>query len=129
MPGTHVISPAGEIDLSVADTLLDTWLRVIRREQPSVVVVDLACVTFLDSAALSALIRLRRCVLAQGGHLLLRGASPRQQLLLRVTALDDVFPDAELPHDTGSPDHADPSDADRPDRVVDLTRARRLRRP
>jgi anti-anti-sigma factor len=53
--------------------------------------VDLAGVVLLDSAALGALLRLRRDVVAAGGELVLDAPRPFQQRLLRIMGLEHLL--------------------------------------
>ena len=99
MPEVHVVHPVGELDLATADSAVSPWFELIDDDLPTTIVVDLAEVTFIDSAGLSALIRLRKRVAPAGGAVLLRNASRQIRQLLSITALDRAFPGAHLPVD------------------------------
>lgn len=102
MTGTHTVRPVGDIDVGSADALVSGWFDVVDRSHPTIFVVDLSEVTFLDSSGLSAFLRLRRRVGSYGGHVQLRNASWKVRRVLSITALDRTFPDAHLP--PGQPD-------------------------
>jgi anti-anti-sigma factor len=53
----HVVALTGELDLAAADELNQVLAGQLDRPDPGTVVVDLSEVTFLDSAALGALIK------------------------------------------------------------------------
>lgn len=58
--GLVYLTLAGEIDLSVADTIDAMIIRHLTTDATVGVVVDLAAVTFLDSTGISALLKGRR---------------------------------------------------------------------
>jgi anti-anti-sigma factor len=85
-----VIAPHGELDLASAPQLSE-WLQSALEAGNTRIVVDLGSVTFMDSAALTVLIRGHRDAGATGAALVLRGVTRRQDDLLRLTGLDTVF--------------------------------------
>lgn len=89
--GEIVVLPKGRLDARTS-LAFKQELRSIAEAKPSVVVVDLAGVDFIDSSGLSALVSGMKAVRQNGGMLNL--SSPRQQALtaLRLTLLDRVFP-------------------------------------
>jgi anti-anti-sigma factor len=95
-----VFRPAGEVDCAAVNELVAGWFEVLGRESPTVVIVDLAGVTFMDASGLGAMVRLRERLGAHG-EVLVRGASPDLSRILRITSLDQVFPDAHLPASWG----------------------------
>lgn len=58
---------AGELDVATAPRIVET-VRELLAEGNTCIVVDLDDVTFMDAAALGALIAARRAVVAEGGH-------------------------------------------------------------
>jgi anti-anti-sigma factor len=82
------VQVAGEVDTSAAAELSDCL-----DELNGYVVVDLAGVTFLDSAGIAALVLGRRRLTRSGGELRLQGATPSVRLTLSVAGLDLLFVD------------------------------------
>ena len=87
-----VVDPCGELDLASAPGLRD---EVLRRLGQGDVVLDLAGVTFFDSAGLHALMASDRRATLLGRRFVVAGASPMVLTVLRVTqVLDrlDIYP-------------------------------------
>jgi anti-sigma B factor antagonist len=82
---------SGEIDLSVSPRLADFAIHCITAGAADQVVIDLGAVTFLDSAALAALVAVRRAALALGREVILDHVSEHGRRLLNITGLDQVF--------------------------------------
>jgi anti-anti-sigma factor len=72
----------GDVDMAVSDQLVDTITCVARELVDRTLVVDMAWLTFLDSSGISALIRARKALEAQGKELVLHNvpASVRRTL-------------------------------------------------
>jgi anti-anti-sigma factor len=79
----------GELNLDSAMVLTAVPFD-IRRDRPTVL--DLTDLTFCDSIGLAALIKVRRRVVEELGHLVLRHPSPPIRQLLRVSGLAPVLP-------------------------------------
>ncbi len=79
---------SGEFDAAGAGSLEQ---RLESMGPPAHLRVHLAGVTFLDSTALSCLMRARERALAAGGSVVLDQASPCVVRLLELTGLDEVF--------------------------------------
>jgi anti-anti-sigma factor len=92
--GATVVSLAGELDLYNAENVRTALLECCA-EEPSVLVVDLAEVTFIDSTALGVLIEARSRMSDRSGF---RLAAPglETRRALEVSGLDRHF----LVHDT-----------------------------
>ncbi len=90
--GEHRVRVAGEIDLSNARDVLDAITRAVPEEARKVVV-DLAGVGYLDSAAISMLFRLAATLTRRRQELWLvvPDTSP-VRAVLRLTSLDRVVP-------------------------------------
>ena len=88
--GTFVVSVAGELDLHTVGQL-ETELEQARGRGAGRVVVDLACVTFMDSTALGALVHTHRILRLAGGDLVLVSADPRVLRLFAITGLERVM--------------------------------------
>jgi anti-anti-sigma factor len=98
-PDSVVITPVSEIDYStvpaVRDALLDAQMAGVRR-----VTVDMARVTFVDSAAVSTLVAAARRQRADGGQVVLRDLSSIIKHTFVITDtlhLFDTEPDAPAP--------------------------------
>jgi anti-sigma B factor antagonist len=85
-----VITVSGELDLSTAPLLTDLVERVAA-DHPGRVVIDMANVTFLCAAGLTALLRANETVSAAGRRLILRAPSRQTQRILAITGTDDFF--------------------------------------
>ena len=70
--GEQVVHLAGELDVAAAGFLV----RTLAQTTGSPVVVDLAGLTFLDAAGISALLTARRRIEEQGRRLVVRNPSP-----------------------------------------------------
>jgi anti-sigma B factor antagonist len=95
--GALRIRVRGEVDMACAPELLDTLLAA---DVPSggTLVVDLAGVTFMDSAGISALVEAHRQREASGVALRVVEVPPLIAKMLRITGVDpylDVSPAAE----------------------------------
>jgi anti-anti-sigma factor len=82
-PLNHFLRPTGELDLATAPTVFAT-----RNLRPGAhVTVDLGHATFLDAAALGAIVKLSNTLTATGGTLRLTGLTPRHSRLLVIGGL------------------------------------------
>jgi anti-sigma B factor antagonist len=88
--GTIVLAVRGDADLHGAEELESALAEVIE-EGPSVVVVDLSEVTFLDSMVLGVLVQGLKRLRARGGRL--RVVAPRAEIrrIFELTLLDRLF--------------------------------------
>lgn len=84
------VRPTGELDHATAALLVD---RIVAGMLPAdtTVVIELAGLTFCDSAGLGALVRIHNRLAANSGHLTLAGSTPAMRRLLEITGLDTVF--------------------------------------
>jgi anti-anti-sigma factor len=77
MPGReYVVHPEGELDLASVPPLCEQWLRAIHQEQPDLFVVELRSVTYLDSAAMSAVGAVGKRQREHGGDAVVTNANP-----------------------------------------------------
>ena len=83
------IAAKGEIDMHSCDIVAETVIGELDRHAH--VVLDLAGVSFLDSAGLSGLIRARNHALALGRSFRVRGANGLVAQVLEITGLGDVL--------------------------------------
>jgi anti-sigma B factor antagonist len=85
------VALAGRFDAMAAASIQADLDRAMA-DAPRTALVDLARVTFLDSAALAVLVRLRREQLARGGRLVLRRPDSEDAMrIFRLTRFDHVF--------------------------------------
>jgi anti-sigma B factor antagonist len=88
----------GEIDAFTAPSLRDDLYRLVEEMGATVVVVDLAAVTFLDSSALGALVGLLRRLRERNGRLRIvepRSAASRIFSLTGLDAVLELYPDRD----------------------------------
>jgi anti-sigma B factor antagonist len=94
-PDVFVLTLTGDIDLPHVAALRAT-LSAAAARRPASIVVDVAGVTFMDTAALRTLIAIRRRCVAGGIGFTLRRPSHVVDRLLTITHLTSVF-DVERP--------------------------------
>ena len=87
--GYVLVAPRGELDLSERNRLGDLLDSALA--ESSNLIVDLDAVTFLDSTALSVLLRAHREAEQQGGRVTLARPSDAARKILRITQLDRVM--------------------------------------
>ena len=80
------------IDFGLEEQVSDMILNPLRRQENPLIVFDLSRVDNFGSMFLALLIRCWRLALSQGGSMALSGVTERTRELLRVTALDTVWP-------------------------------------
>lgn len=85
-----VIAIAGEIDLATIPLLTERLDQLIGEGRIHLVL-DMSDVIFVDSTGLSALIRVRSRVLAEGGSIDLAGAQANVAKVFEITNLTEVF--------------------------------------
>ena len=92
--GHRTLAPFGDLDLATAPALREDLVKA-SAEGPSLVVLDLEGVDFLDSVGLSVIIGGYKRLQHQGGHLHL--ASPRALVrrVLGLTRVDSMIPTYE----------------------------------
>lgn len=83
--GAHIVTLAGEIDISVMDELCPL---LIAHED---VVVDLSHVSFIDSSGIAALLRAHRSQRATGHRLLVKGVHGSVSRVFEITGADSVL--------------------------------------
>jgi len=86
--GVHVVRVSGEFDLSGCDRFRDAS----ERPDAELVVVDLSETTFLDSSALSELIRLQRLTQRRGSRLAILRPAGRADRIFKLTGMDGHLP-------------------------------------
>jgi anti-sigma B factor antagonist len=101
-PASGAVVLGGELTFTTVSTL-DAELRR-RAEGDLPLVLDVAALTFCDSAGLALLIGAIRRAERQGGGVSLIGVSPSMRRLLRLTGVEQLFafPGAERADEAGS---------------------------
>ena len=87
----YVVRPRGEIDLAVAGEFRDHLLHLIDAGGKSLIV-DLGCVSFLDSSGLKVLMAAQRRAKDVGGRVVVARAGGYVAEIFEMTGLDVVFP-------------------------------------
>jgi anti-sigma B factor antagonist len=89
-PESYVVSIEGELDLHTAPELEQAFDTMLTRGGRNVVV-DLAALEFIDSAALATLLRAQPRFRSRGGRFLLVTEDRRILRTLEITGLDRTF--------------------------------------
>lgn len=87
--GHVVLSATGDIDLATASRFRDAGFEAVGIE-PTIIVIDLSGVTFMDSTGIGVLVLLRRKARARRSSLRLV-SSRRTDAILRISGLDKAF--------------------------------------
>jgi len=80
------------IDYDLEEQVADLILKPLRRQENPLIIFDLSQVDNFGSMFLALLIRCWKLALSRGGTMALSGVTERTRELLRVTALDMVWP-------------------------------------
>lgn len=94
--GSATVRASGELDIATADQAY-AYLRDVVDGQPGPLTVDLAGLTFCDAAGLGALARLAGHARESGRELKLAAARPSLLRIMRITGLDQTFPEVRNP--------------------------------
>ena len=86
-----VVAVSGEIDLYTAPRLAAELNKVLAKDEPVRVVVDMSGVDFCDSTGMNVLLSALKRAREIGGGLDLAGPRPAVRKILQVTGLDTVF--------------------------------------
>lgn len=87
--GDVVVAVRGELDLVSGPMLWERLAEIIPDTER--LVIDLGGVEFIDSTALSVLVRALRRLRHAGGDLILRAPRPNARKILNLTGLDRVM--------------------------------------
>ena len=90
-PGTVRAAVIGEIDLTTAPALHDGLLSALSAQEPELLDVDLAGVTFMDCIGVGVLIAARRAAAATGCRLQVTNPQPIVRRVLELTGRLDVL--------------------------------------
>src|SRR5262249_19650101 len=80
------------LEFGLEELVSELILKPLRRQENPLIVFDLSRVDYFGSMFLALLIRCWKLALAQGGTMALSGVNEGTRELLRVTALDTVWP-------------------------------------
>jgi anti-anti-sigma factor len=80
------------IEFGLEEIASDLILKPLRRQENPLIVFDLSEVDNFGSMFLALLIRCWKLAMSQGGTMALAGVNDRTRELLRITALDMVWP-------------------------------------
>jgi len=86
-----VVSVAGELDVATAP-MLDAALVEAVRHHDAAVIIDLAATTFVDSAAVSILIKVWKGLRVDERALVLVAPNPKVRAVLEVLGIDQLVP-------------------------------------
>jgi len=95
--GGHLVKAQGELDMSTAPLLTEALVQFANGS----VTVDLAGITFLDSAGCSALVTAHNSLQRRGSHLSVHGAGGTVLRVLEVLGLDRALNFDGKAHDRG----------------------------
>lgn len=88
---TCTLELSGEADLAFAPDIIELGTAALAEAGIKVLFIDLAAVTFIDSAALGAFVHLRNLAIEQNKSFVLLEISPRVLQVLSLSGLDKVF--------------------------------------
>lgn len=94
--GNATVQVRGELDIATADQAY-TYLRDVVDQQHGPVIMNLAGLTFCDAAGLGVLARVARHARRTGRSLSLTAARPALLRIMRITGLDEAFPEIRGP--------------------------------
>ena len=89
-PGLVVAVVAGRFDVHGMDRYTEVVLDHVDAESPNVIV-DLSGVEFMDSSALSGLVRTLKRTMSHNGVIVLAQISDAARIILELTRLEEVF--------------------------------------
>ena len=97
--GQQVVTLRGEIDIATADRARAYLYNVVDSE-PLPVMIDLSGVTFCDAAGLGMLAKVAARARKAGRPVRLVGPRPPLLRIMRITGLDEAFPELRAPAGT-----------------------------
>lgn len=89
--GSMIVDVRGTLDSATVESLRDTLLETLQRDRPTLLVVDLTFVTFMDSVGIGALVAGQRAARDVGAGFQLRNPSEFVHHQLRVTGLTELL--------------------------------------
>lgn len=86
-----VVTPVGELDAHNCKELGEALSGAVESTPGASAVIEAGGLSFIDSSAISELLRLREQVAAQGGTLTLENLQPSVRRVLEITGLLETF--------------------------------------
>jgi anti-sigma B factor antagonist len=119
--GKAIVRVRGELDIATADQAY-TYLRDVVDHQDGPVLMNLSELTFCDAAGLGVLARVAGHARRSGRSLRLTSARPALLRIMRITGLDEAFPEVRdnplsviaLPRQASPAGSAEPGSSGRP---------------
>jgi anti-sigma B factor antagonist len=94
--GTQVLCLAGELDMASVPEFTDALTATLRSGGTSDIMVDLAALTFLDAAGLTAFVRVHGIARRSGRTLFARNPRDEVETVLRITDVADLLQIADI---------------------------------
>ena len=94
--GKATVRVCGELDIATADQAY-AYLRDVVDSQPGPVTMNLAELTFCDAAGLGLLARVAGHARRSGRSIELVAARPSMVRIMRITGMDEAFPEVRNP--------------------------------
>jgi anti-anti-sigma factor len=94
--GRATVRVTGELDIATADQAY-AYLRDVVDSQAGPVTMNLADLTFCDAAGLGVLARMAGYAKRSGRSLKLTAARPSLLRIMRITGMDEAFPEVRTP--------------------------------
>ncbi|HEY0938258.1 MAG TPA: STAS domain-containing protein [Trebonia sp.] len=94
--GKATVRVSGELDIATADQAY-TYLRNVVDSQDGPVMMNLSGLTFCDAAGLGVLARVAGHARRAGRSVKLTAARPSLVRIMRITGMDDTFPEVRKP--------------------------------
>lgn len=94
--GKATVSACGELDIATAEQAY-AYLRYVVDSQDGPVTLNLAQLTFCDAAGLGALARVAGHARRRGCSLKLAETRPALLRIMRITGMDEAFPEIRAP--------------------------------
>ena len=95
--GRATVRVRGELDIATADQAYAYLRDVVDNNQDGPVTMNLSELTFCDAAGLGVLARLARHARRTGRSLKLTAARPALLRIMRITGMDEAFPEVRNP--------------------------------
>lgn len=109
--GQEIVSMCGELDIATARHAYAYLRAVVDREQKGKVTLNLADLTFCDAAGLGVLAKVAGHARRRGRSVRLTAPSPALVRIMRITGMNEAFPEIGAPTLTMVPGPRQPSRA------------------
>jgi anti-anti-sigma factor len=95
--GQAMVNMRGELDIATAEQAHAYLRRVVDGEKKGKVTLNLANLTFCDAAGLGVLAKVASYARRSGRALRVTGARPSLLRIMRITGMDEAFPEIRTP--------------------------------